>query len=153
MTFSNVSWSMILSENRSPLFGIMRLIELDAAVLEYLAPALGLLTHERFEFLRRAAGDADAGILQFIGNDGIAIHADDGALDLVDDGARRAGRRHKADPGRDVIERGQAGGHCQRLNVWEGGERSAVELGEGTQLAALDQRQTRRGAVDDVVDR
>src|SRR3954467_14951838 len=85
------------------------LVELDAAILEYPTPAVQFFAHEGIEFLRRTAGSADAGILELFGNDGIGIHLDDFPLNLVDDAARRAGRRHKSDPGRNVVECGDAG--------------------------------------------
>src|SRR6516225_10490663 len=84
-------------------------VELYSTILEHSIPAVQLFAHESLEFFGRAADRADAGFLEFFGDDGIGIHVDDFALDLVDDGARRAGRRHQPDPGRDVVERRNAG--------------------------------------------
>src|SRR5262245_45664108 len=138
---------------RDRLFRDHALIELYAAVLEYLTPAVELFAHEGAEFLGRAAGGGDAGFLQFVGDDGVGVHPDDLGLNLVDDAARRAGRRYEADPGRDVVERGNAGFDRERPHVRQCRQRAAVELGERAQLPALDQRQAGGGAVDDVVDR
>src|SRR5262249_59966444 len=89
-------------------------VELYAAIPEDLPPTGLLLAHERVELLRRAGGGADAGLLELLGDDGIGIHLHHLALHLVDDGARRAGRRHEADPGGNIVERGDPGLHPQR---------------------------------------
>src|SRR6516165_6880130 len=133
--------------------GVEGSVEPYSTILEHSIPAVQLFTHESLEFLRRAADRADARFLQFLGDDGIGIHVDDFALDLVDDGARRAGRRHQPDPGRDVVERRNAGFDRERPDLRQSRERTAVELGERAQFAALDEREAGGGAVDDVVDR
>src|SRR5262245_19172944 len=60
---------------------------------EHSTPTVQLFAHESVEFLRRAADRADARFFELLGDDGIGIHPDHFALNLVDDGARRAGRR------------------------------------------------------------
>src|SRR5215468_9421536 len=133
--------------------GVEGSVELYSTILEHSIPAVQLFAHESLEFLRRAADRADARFLQFLGDDGIGIHVDDLALDLVDDGARRAGRRRQPDPGRDVVERRNAGFDRERPDLRQSRQRTAVELGERPQFAALDEREAGGGAVDDVVDR
>src|SRR5262249_6616334 len=128
-------------------------VELYSTILEHSIPTVQLFAHESLEFLWRAADRADAGFLEFLGDDGIGIHIDDFALDLVDDGARRAGRRHQPDPSRNVVERRNAGFDRERPGLRQSRKRTAVELGERPQFAALDEREAGGGAVDDVVDR
>src|SRR5262249_15143438 len=123
--------------------GVEGSVELYSTILEHSIPAVQLFAHESLEFLRRAADRADARFLQFLGNDGIGIHVDDFALDLVDDGARRAGRRHQPDPGRDVVERRNAGFDRERPDLRQSRQRTAVELGERPQFAALDEPHNR----------
>src|SRR6516225_4282412 len=72
-------------------------VELYSTILEHSIPTVQLFAHKSLEFLRRAADRADAGFLEFFGDDGIGIHGDDFALNLVDDGARRTRRRHQPD--------------------------------------------------------
>src|SRR5262249_36053481 len=128
-------------------------VELYSTILEHSIPTVQLFAHESLEFLRRAADRADARFLEFVGDDGIGIYVDDFALDIVDDGARRAGRRHQPDPGRNVVERRNAGFDRERSDLRQSRQRTAVELGKGAQFAALDEREAGGGAVDDVVDR
>src|SRR6266566_6410174 len=133
--------------------GRARSVELDSAILEYLPPAVQLFAHESIEFLRRAAHRADAGFLEFVGDDRIGIHLDDLALDLVDDSTWRAGGRHEPNPGRDIVECRNAGFDRERPDLWQGRQRPAVEFRQRAQLAATDERKAGGGAVDDVVDR
>ena len=104
-------WSVAMMRSQG------RSIQLDSAVLENLAPAVRLLAQERVEFLRRRADRADAGLLQRFGDCRIVIHRCDLALNLLDDGARRAGGRDKPDPGRNVVERRIARLDGQRPHV------------------------------------
>src|SRR5262249_15443945 len=94
-----------------------RSVELYSTILEHAIPTVQLFAHEGVEFLGRAAGRADARFFQLLGDDGIGIHLDHFALNLVDDGARRAGRRHQPDPGLDVVERWNAGFDRERLDL------------------------------------
>src|SRR6516164_1729334 len=130
-----------------------RSVELYSTILEHAIPTVQLFAHEGVEFLRRAAGHADARFFQLLGDDGIGIHLDHFALNLVDDRARRAGRRHQPDPGRNVVERRNAGFDRERPDFRQSRQRAAVELGERPQLAALDEREAGGGAIDHVVNR
>ena len=89
---------------------------MDTAVLEYLTPSIQLFAHEGIEFFRRTAHRANAGFFQLPGDDGIGIHLDDFALNLVNHQPRRAGGRNQPDPGRDIVERGKAGLRGERLD-------------------------------------
>src|SRR4051794_21968614 len=71
------------------------LIKLDAALLERLFPAHRLLAEEGIELFRRAAYRIDPGFLKLLGDQRIGIDFHHLILNLVDDRARRAGRRHK----------------------------------------------------------
>src|SRR5262245_38298733 len=88
-------------------FILSTLIQPDAAVLEYFGPALGLVAKEGVEFRGRRGYRVDPGAFELLGNDGIGIGAHHLALDLLNDGRRRAGRGDEADPGRDVLKRRQ----------------------------------------------
>src|SRR5262249_6062703 len=140
-------------ERKSRRRGAERSVELYPAILEHSIPTVQLFAHESVEFLRRAADRADARFFQFLGDDGIGIHLDHFALNLVDDGARRAGRRHEPDPGRNVVERRNAGLDRERPDLRQGRQRAAVELSKRAQFTALDEREAGGGAVDDVIDR
>src|SRR4029453_11715374 len=132
--------------------GRARSVELDSAILEYLTPPVQFFAHESIEFLRRAAHPADAGFLEFVGDDRIDIHLDDLALNLVDDSAWRAGGRHEPNPGRDIVECRNAGFDRERPDLGQRRQRPAIEFGQRAQLAAMDERKAAGGAIDDVVD-
>src|SRR5262249_31346037 len=107
-----------------------RSVELYSTILEHAIPTVQLFAHEGVEFLGRAADRADARFFQLLGDGGIGIHLDHFALNLVDDGARRTGRRHQPDPGRDVVKRRNAGFDRERPDLRQGRQRAAVELGK-----------------------
>src|SRR5712671_2017101 len=76
------------------------LLRLDVGELDHLGPALGILANERSERFGAVAGGIEplrlhALLLELP----IADHADEAGIELVDDVARRAGRRHDAPPG------------------------------------------------------
>src|SRR3954468_16511308 len=100
------------------------LVELDiSAVSQNLGPAFGLAADECCELGRRVAADReDARLFQSGDHGGVAIHARDLAMDVVDDGGRGAGGSHQGDPGGAFVESGQVGGCAE---AWEGGQRLA----------------------------
>src|SRR6476619_769589 len=118
-----------------------RSVELYAAVLEHPIPAVQFLAHEGFELLRRTARGADAGFFELFGDHGVGIHLDDFPLNLVDDTAWGAGRRHKSDPGRNVVEGGNARLDGKRPDLGQRRQRPAVELCKRPQFSSLDEGQ------------
>src|ERR1700744_4037547 len=69
------------------------LLQIDAAVLEYFRPAVEFAAVVLLELRRRIADRADAEWIELGADLRVGGDLGDGALDLVDDRGRRAGRR------------------------------------------------------------
>ena len=111
---------------------------LDAGLVDQVAPLLDLRLDVRREFGRCAADRLGAVGRHLLGHLGQVHDAHDLAVELVDDGRRRAGRREHAVPAGDLVA-GHAGLlHRRQLRH----RRRAARGGDGqrTQLARFDER-------------